>query len=151
MKADEQLEILESLVALKLEERVVSEGVRRSLVAVQERMIDRLLPTTRKRVAAKLLQISVPALDRWIQEGLLATVASPSAPSRSELPTRELVAVAAEARTVHHVTGSSRPVGVALRSLREQRWREHEVANACTLVAFTTGIGVAAWNQRSRA
>jgi hypothetical protein len=91
----------------------------------------------RKRHAAKLLAITVPALDRWIDLGRIPAKPLPSAPSRSGVPIDVLVDLAVACR---HVAGARR-LAAALDQLDERAWRTKAVTDAHHLIEAVTLLG----------
>lgn len=102
MNTDDQLELLRSIVLLRIEQRKVTELVRQSLAAVEGRLVAVLNPLVRKRVAASLLGISVQALDKWIAKGEVVTEPIGDGASRRAIPLLELVELAVEVETARH-------------------------------------------------
>lgn len=70
-------------------------GVRTALREVEVRLRQALGPTIPKKKAAAVLGISVTALDRWVDRGVLPVVERPGS-SRHELESRPLLALADE-------------------------------------------------------
>ena len=104
-------------------------GLRRAIVKTRDtktraslRDIEVLLrrtlgPTIPKKKAAAVLGISVPALDRWVNRGLLPVVAKPGS-SRLEVESRAFLELAERVETVTDELGEMRtPVSVAIKSL----------------------------------
>jgi hypothetical protein len=138
--SDETLELLESAVALRVEGRNVPERVRRTLAAVESRLVDVIGPVVRKRVAARLLGCSVQALDRWIAKGAIPVQPISDDAKRIAIATDSLVGIAAEQQF-------ERRLGAAVERARERRWREVELQSACNLISFATSIEVSAWHR----
>ena len=148
MTSDEQFELLQSAVALRVEGRNVPESVRRALAVVEESLIDVIGPIVRKRVAARLLGCSVQALDRWIAKGAIATESSAGQFTRTYVTTAELVDLATEIGIHANIELHRYPLASGISALRERRWRTTEFQNACNLISFTSSIEVAAWERR---
>lgn len=126
--SDEQLELLESAVALRIQGREVPERVRRTLAAVEARLIDVIGPLVRKRVAARLLGVSVQALDRWVAKGELPTEPIAEGSGRKAVRTDALLDVAYELSLLRQRGEGT--VGTAI-AARRVRWeREAEIRDA---------------------
>ena len=74
-----------------------------------------------KRVAARLLEISVTALDRWIDRGCLPAVASAHGSSRLAVETGPLLDLAT---TVSRLRRAGETRGVISKAVRELGWRD---------------------------
>lgn len=72
-----------------------------------------------KRRAAALLGISVQALDRWVEAGMLPTLRRPGS-SRTLIDTEALLVVAAEAQALREEGAHQRVVAAALRRLHAE-------------------------------
>jgi hypothetical protein len=85
------------LVELRLAARSMRRGSKpyRHVWAVSERLEDDIGPGVHKRPAARILGITVPALDRWIRTGRIATVPAGTG-SRRLVARDDLIALATE-------------------------------------------------------
>lgn len=116
-------EILDSIVRLvEAEERAPRES-RREIALVRERLEDDLGRTVRPSEAARLLDVTRPAIKRWIDKGEIATVLTRS--GRREVPVSEVVSLLREVQRARS-QGRERALGAAIR----ERWR---VADAIDL------------------
>ena len=101
----------------------------RVLAIVYEQARGGLGPTVPKRVAARVLAVSVSTLDRWIARGMLDTGGA-SHGDRQELSTDMVIALACE------LDLPDRPAGQrfqsALGRVWKQRLRDHEEERTCT-------------------
>jgi hypothetical protein len=142
MKPDQQLELLRSCVALRVQARQVRESVRVGLASIEAGLAAQAGPLVRKTVAAKLLGVSVQGLDRHVAKGTIPTEPIAEDSVRTAIPTTELLDIAYEQAL------GERTLGGAIIAARERRWRDIEVGNAHRLIHFATGIEVAAWKKR---
>lgn len=116
------LALLEPIVLLRLAiERTRDRALRDELRAVEVSLRRQLGPSVPKRAAARLLGVSVTALDRWIDRGFLPVVASPRGSRRLAVETGPLLDLAAGVRRLRRA-GRSR--AVLSEALRELGWRE---------------------------
>ena len=145
MKADEQLELLRSIVALRIEGRKVLESVRRELAVVEGALATVVGPLVRKTVAARLLSCSVQAIDRHVAAGRIEVEPITEGSSRTAIPRERLVAIAFEKQL------AERSLGEAIEAANERRWNTMEIGNADRLMKFTSSIEVAFYEQRRTA
>lgn len=96
-------------------------AVRADLRAAEASLRKTLGPRVPKRAAARLLGISVTALDRWVDRGCLPVVASPGGSKRLAIETGPLLDLATRVRLLRR-QGRSR--GVLSQAVRELGWRE---------------------------
>ena len=90
---------------------------RASLRDVEVRLRRALGPTIAKKRAAAALGVSVPALDKWVEQGILPVVQKPGS-SRLEVEARPFLQLAERVEAVRHERGGTRtPIAVAVRSL----------------------------------
>lgn len=108
---------MESLLRLRRAERLADPIVREDVVPVRELLEELLGPTVRPADGARLLGISQPALNRWMDKGDVATVVTPE--GRREIPLSELLGLAED---VHEMRdeGVQRPVARVIRD-RQRR------------------------------
>lgn len=142
--SDETLELLESAVALRVEGRDVPERVRRSLAAVESRLVDVIGPVVRKRVAARLLGCSVQALDRWIAKGTIPVEPIAEGSKHVGIPTDVVIGIAAELGDT-----SRARLGNAVDAWNVRRRRVNEYVTARNLTHFSHQIAAAARNRAS--
>lgn len=112
---DQQRAAFDSIVRLRRSERLVPPDVRSELAAVREFIQSAVGRTIRPADAARLLGVTQPALKRWIDQGEIPALVTPS--GRREIPLSELVELVVavdEARA----EGSRRPLAAVLRSRR---------------------------------
>ncbi len=92
-------------------------ATRASLRDVETRLRRALGPTIAKKKAAAALGVSVPALDRWVDQGILPVVQKPGS-SRLEVETRPFLELAERVETVRDERGRTRtPIAAAVTSL----------------------------------
>lgn len=126
MDAEEQLALLEACAGLREERRTISsERVRRSLAAVELRILQVLPPVTRKRISAQLLAVSVQALDRWIRNGDLAARQVSERVSHHGIPTDYLVDIATLRRG-----GSHMDLGPSIAQVNAERRLSRDLVDA---------------------
>jgi hypothetical protein len=105
---------------LQLREAIVKtreRSTRSALRDVEARLRRALGPTITKKKAAASLGISVTALDRWVDQGVLAVVERPGS-SRHELEARPFLELAGEVRKVKEDRpGTRTPVAEAITRL----------------------------------
>lgn len=138
MTSDEQLALLQSAVALRVEGRNVPESVRRSLAAVEARLIDVSGPLVRKRVAARLLGCSVQALDRHVAKGSIPVEPIAEGATRTAIPIHSLLDIAYE----HALAGGT--LADAIEAAAVRRLRTTEFVTARNLNFFAHQIAQAA-------
>lgn len=95
-------------------------AVRADLRAVEASLRKTLGPRVPKRAAARLLGISVTALDRWVDRGCLPVVASPGS-KRLAVETAPLLELATRVRLLRR---QGRTRGVLSRAIRELGCKE---------------------------
>ncbi|MCZ4495949.1 MAG: hypothetical protein JWM25_532 [Thermoleophilia bacterium] len=132
MTTDEQYELLESIVALRVEADSCPERVRRSLAAVEKRLLSTLPHVTRKRIAARVLGVSVQSLDRWARSGDLPLRPISSGITHMGIPTAFLVDLGAELR--RDASDASGRLRDGLTQVHEQRARNRSVQDAHNLI-----------------
>jgi hypothetical protein len=92
-------------------------STRSALRDVEVRLREALGPTITKTKSAAVLGISVTALDRWVDQGVIPVVARPGS-TRHELEARPLLELAEQVRRVREETPATRvPVALAVRRL----------------------------------
>ncbi len=113
-------EAIESIVRLRRAERLV-DGDLREQIAVAREFLERLVgATVRPALAARLLGISQPGLNRWLDNGEISAVLTPR--GRREIPLSELVELIEEVEQVRDGI-SRRPLATVI---RERRRRSEE-------------------------
>jgi len=114
---------LEAVVALRGAARVATRvQEQQRLARAARRLRESLGPSVPKAAAARALGISVTALDRWIDRGLVPVVRSPAS-RRLRVETAPLIELLEQ---VTHLRdeGATRPTAVALRRLGRQPLRD---------------------------
>jgi len=97
-------------------------AARASLRDVEVSLRRALGPTIAKKKAAAVLGVSVPALDKWVNQGLLPVVAKPGL-SRLQIETRPFLELAERVDRVRDELGETRtPVAAAVQRLG---WKPH--------------------------
>jgi len=142
MTSDEQLVLLQSVVALRVQGRQVRESVRVGLASIEDALLAQAGPLVRKRVAARLLDCSVQSLDRWIAKGALEVETIGAGSARMALFTSDLVDVAYEQALL-----PAPSLSTALRRLAERRVREQEILDADQLNVDIHKLAHAARNR----
>jgi hypothetical protein len=109
-------EVLDSIVRLVEAEENAPRQLRAELALVRERLEDDLGRTVRASEAARLLDVTRPALKRWIDKGEIGMVLTPS--GRREIPVSEVLSLVRE-------VGRARSEGRerALAAVIRERWR----------------------------
>jgi len=151
MTSDEQLHLLEAAVALRAEARDASQLVHASLKAVERRLLDLVGPTVRKTVAARLLGVSVQALDRWTGRGAITTVPIAEGSSRRAIPTEEIIGLAVEVRLASRAGHDGRILQMSIASAGRRRQLAREAQNAHNLIVAGGTIIAAVRAQRRSA
>jgi hypothetical protein len=101
----------------------------RLLAIVYEQARAGLGPTVPKRVAVRVLAVSVSTLDRWIARGMLDTGGAPHG-DRQELSTQMVIELACELDLPERPAGQQ--FQSALGRVWQQRLRDQEEERACT-------------------
>ncbi|MFN2467669.1 MAG: hypothetical protein ABR521_05990 [Gaiellaceae bacterium] len=113
-------DLLEPVVRLRLAiQQTRDPALRDELRAIEVSLRRQLSPSVTKRGAARLLGVSVTALDRWIDRGQLPVVASPKGSKRLAVETAPLLELATMVRRLRRA-GRSR--GVLSEAVRELGW-----------------------------
>ena len=144
MKPDQQLELLRSCVALRVQARQVRESVRVGLASIEAGLAAQAGPLVRKTVAAKLLDVSVQGLDRHVAKGTIPTEPIAEDSVRTAIPTTELLDIAYE----QAVLPAGASLAEALEATRLRRWRAVEFRTAHNLTLFSHQIAQAARRRR---
>jgi hypothetical protein len=114
--------LLDPIVRLRLAlQQTRDPAVREELRAVEVDLRGQLGPAVPKRAAARLLGVSVTALDRWIDRGCLPVVASPRGGKRLAVESGPLLELATVVRRLRR-SGQTR--AVLSRAVRELSWRD---------------------------
>ena len=103
---------IENIVRLRRAERLSDLQVREDIASVREFLEDLVGPTVRPAQAARLLGISQPALNHWMDKREVATVTTPE--GRREIPLSELLELVEEVGQVRE-EGVGRPVARVIR------------------------------------
>lgn len=112
-------EAIKNIVRLRRVERVADSRVRAEVIPVREFLQTIVGQTVSRAQAARLLEVSQTALDRWIEKGEIATVVTPR--GRREIPVSELVELLEEVDQAREDRG--RPLAHVIRE-RHRRSRE---------------------------
>lgn len=108
-------EILDSIVRLVEAEEQSPRELRSDIALVRERLEDELGRTVRPSEAARLLDVTRPALKRWIDKGEVPTVLTRS--GRREIPVTEVVSLLREVERARR-EGSERALAAVVRERR---------------------------------
>lgn len=115
--------LLEPIVRLRLlVEETRDPGLRREARAIEVQLRRQLGPATPKRAAARLLGVSVTALDRWIDRGCIPVVARDRSARRLAVESEPLLELATR---VWRLRRAGQTRGVLAAALRELDWRAH--------------------------
>jgi excisionase family DNA binding protein len=113
-------EVVEHIVRLRHAERLAAGPIRAQIEPVLE-FLERLVgPTVRPAEAARILGISQPALQRWIDKREISAVTTPR--GRREIPLSELVELLEEVEA-QRAEGANRPLATVIRE-RQRRSAE---------------------------
>lgn len=105
-------EAIQNILSLRHAERRASVAQRDEIASARE-FLERLVGrTVRPATAARLLEVSHPALKRWIDKGDVATVTTPE--GRREVPLTELLNLLEEVEQ-HRRGSNSRPLTAVIR------------------------------------
>jgi hypothetical protein len=114
--------LLEPIVRLRLTiQQTRDPALRDGLRGIEVSLRKQLGPSVPKRAAARLLGVSVTALDRWIDRGCLPVVASTRGSKRLGVETGSLLDLATVARRLR-LRGQTR--AVLSEAVRTLGWRE---------------------------
>jgi Helix-turn-helix domain len=138
MPSLDEVSTIENVLRLRRAERAADAPARDDIAVVREFLEGLLGLTVRPAHAARLLRISQPALQKWIEKGEIAAVITPE--GRREIPVSELVELLEEVEQARE--SSSRPLASVIRERRRRslesididrllprrRWRGHRMA-----------------------
>lgn len=110
--------MVEQRVAVRDAMEAPSVEAMRAQLRVVEESLAAQTPSVPKTVAAGLLGVSVPALDRWIARGMVRTVRNPGS-TRTEVDPEDLVALVREVRKLREMGDDRALLSKALQRLRE--------------------------------
>src|SRR4051794_29590538 len=114
--------MLDPIVRLRLAiQKTRDPQLRDELREIEVSLRRQLGPAVPKRAAARLLGVSVTALDRWVDRGVLPVVASAGGTRRLAVETGPLLELATTVRRLRHA-GRSR--GAVAEAVRELGWRD---------------------------
>jgi len=114
--------VLEPIVRLRLAiETTRDPQLRDQLRTIEVSLRRQLGPSVPKRAAARLLGVSVTALDRWVDRGVLPVVTSPRGSRRLAVETLPLLELAT---TVRRLRRAGRTHRVLAEAVRELGWRD---------------------------
>jgi len=120
---------IENILRLRRLERVVDGRARDEIATVREFLESFVGSTVRPAQAARLLGISQPALNKWIEKGEIAAVMTPR--GRREIPLSELVELLEEVDEAARDESRSRPLAAVI---RERNRRAHETIDVDRLL-----------------
>lgn len=110
--------LLEPIVRLRLAiEQTRDPQLRAELREIEVSLRRQLGPSVPKRAAARLLGVSVTALDRWVDRGQLPVVASSPAAKRLGIETGPLLDLATRVRRLRRAGSSHAVLSQAIREL----------------------------------
>lgn len=113
---------LEPIVRLRLAlQRTRDPEIRDELRQVEVALRRQVGPSVPKRAAARLLGVSVTALDRWIDRGCLPVVAPASGSRRLGVETTPLIELATRVSALRR---SGRTRGLLSQAIKELGWRD---------------------------
>src|SRR5262245_29670127 len=114
--------LLEPIVRLRLAiEETRDLQLRNDLREIEVALRGQLGPSVPKRAAARLVGVSVTALDRWIDRGYLPVVASPQSSKRLGVESGPFLDLATSVRRLRQ---AGRSHAVLSEAVRELGWRE---------------------------
>jgi excisionase family DNA binding protein len=128
-------EAIQSILRLRRAERGAEVDLGDTLVPTREFLEDLVGPTVRPAEVARLLGMSHPALNRWIEKGEISSVMTPA--GRREIPLSELLGLMEEVEQSRE-RGVSRPV---THVMRERNRRAHETVDVDDLLPRRHGRG----------
>lgn len=135
--------VAESAVELRRVARNLLDPVaRRRVEQVEVRLADELGPTMSKTRAARLLGVSVTALDTWIGRGAIPTVRKPGL-KKAEVETQAFLELAAEVAAVRERGRRHGAVAQAVRRLEERRRSTASILDAAALIEDVSTIASA--------
>src|SRR6266542_1435093 len=120
---------IENILRLRRAESVVDGPVRDDIAPAREFLEGLVGPTVRPAKAARLLGITQPALNKWIEKGEIAAVMTPR--GRREIPLSELVELLEEVDEAARDESRSRPLAAVI---RERNRRAHETIDVDRLL-----------------
>jgi hypothetical protein len=112
----DQQEAIRSIARLRGLERGADPGVRREAAAVRESLEQGVGKTIRRAEAARVLDVTQSALDRWINRGEVSAVLTPS--GRREVPLDEVVTLLMELEDAKRT--EARPLAHVIRERRRR-------------------------------
>lgn len=130
MTSEQQLELLRSCVALRVQARHVRESVRVGLASIEQALAAQVGPLVRKTVAAKLLGVSVQGIDRHVAKGTISVEPIKEGSSRTAIPTNTLLDVAYEQALI----GPNGSLVAAIDEWDRRRSRTHEFRQIANLI-----------------
>lgn len=103
---------IENVLRLRRAERVADPSLSRELASVREFLEAEVGSTVRAAEAARVLGVSQPALNRWINKGEISALMTPQ--GRREIPLAELVGLLDEVQEARDA-GRERPLAAVIR------------------------------------
>jgi hypothetical protein len=128
---DSLAELIENIIRLRRAERAAGSEIRAEITPVRAFLEASVGPTISRALAARLLGISQPALDRWVDKGDVASVLTPR--DRREIPLSEIVSLLEDVQRARD-DQNSRPVA---RVIRERAKAAREAVDLDRLVPET--------------
>jgi hypothetical protein len=116
-------DVIENIIRLRRAERIAGPELRAEIAPVRAFLEASVDPTISRAQAARLLGISQPALDRWIDKGDIAAVLTPR--DRREVPVPEVVSLIEDVQRARNEQ-SGRPV---TRVIRERKRLSQEIVD----------------------
>jgi hypothetical protein len=137
----DQIAVAQAVVDLRrLARAVLDPAARRRAERAADRLVVELGPSLSKTRAARLLGISVTALDFWVARGALETVRKPGT-QKAEVETSSLLELADE---VAEVRAGGRRGGVIAHAVRRLDERCRSVASIVDAAALSEGVSTIA-------
>lgn len=115
--------LLEPIIRLRLAlQQTRDPALRDELRQIEVALRTQIGPSVPKRAAARLLGVSVTALDRWIDRGYLPVVAPAGGARRLGVETTPLIQLATRVTALRR---SGRTRGLLSQALKDLGWRSH--------------------------
>jgi excisionase family DNA binding protein len=111
-------ELVHDLVDLQVARRASRGKPRERVSRVEQRMRERLGPGVPKTVAARVLGVSVPTIDKWIDRGRIPVISTPKGQRRVALG--PLVSLAAEVQALREAGQTDGLIAAAVLRLQQE-------------------------------